>query len=385
MSRAEDREPLVPLKPGFDRVWGGYRKSQVRYYVEHAEAEIRIIAEDRDAALEQANALASKLETAMSSVGELRERVDEFTRAPIDPTGLPHRLRRMVEIAEQDAAAIVREAHSSSAREWNIAERMAADLRARYTKQLADADRWHAEWDAQRQLVLEQAKIEADTMAQSAEAQRRNLDAEAEQRRQGVEADFTEVMRAKRAELAKEFADSRAADEQESERRLLAATKEAEALVAAARAESARVVAAAKQEAERLVAGGVTEAERLVAVATTEADRQVSAATEEADRLAATSAETAAERIAAADQHLATTRRNRRALTEQVHAAKQAITALDTLLDEDESATVGGQAMSSNTDDRNGHREPAAELGLPRPREEAHSENAHPALTAEES
>lgn len=379
MSRADDREPLVPLQPGFDRVWGGFRKSQVRYYVDHAEAEIRIITEDRDAAMAQASALAGELESTMATVAELRAKVDELTTAPINTETLPHRLRRMVELAEQEAASVVKRAHASSAREWHLAERMAGDLRARYEQQLADADRWHAEWDNQRRLIVEQAKIEADALSESAAEQRKELDGQAEQRRQAVEADFTEAMAAKRAELAAELADERAVAERECERRLAEATAESTALVAAAHAEVARRLAEADHEATRRVTEARDDAARRVEAATAEinrlytegvadARRLVADATGEADRLRAAADDAAARRIGEADQHLATTRRNRRALADQVHAAREAIAAADLVLDDLGEALPGDQLATLA--------DPAHPTGefVPQPRREAVSE-----------
>jgi len=39
MARPEDRE-LVPLKPGFDVVWHGFDRAQVKQYLEDLEDEI---------------------------------------------------------------------------------------------------------------------------------------------------------------------------------------------------------------------------------------------------------------------------------------------------------------------------------------------------------
>lgn len=407
MSRAEDREPLVPLKPGFDRVLGGFRKSQVRYYVEHAESEIQIITEDRDAALAQVDALVTRLESTMSDAAELRAQVDELTRAPVDTEALPHRLRRMVELAEQEAASIINRAHASSAREWHIAERMAGDLRARYEKQLADADLWHSEWDNQRRLIVEQAKIEADELAHAAALERKELDGHAEQRRVAIEADFASAMRAQRAELAAELAEERATAERECERRMLAATTESAQLVAAAKVEVAQLMATAKDEAARLVTAARDECEQRVAAATEEITRLytdgaadakelVTEAACTADRVLAAADDAATERVVEAERHLTTTQHNRRTLAEQVCAARQAVATADAVLDDEDhlnDAQNSNDAELADDDPRRaGHpddpapigqrqavlvgspAESPAELGLPRPRTEVVSE-----------
>ena len=94
----EDRE-LVPLKSDFDTVWYGYRRSQVRFYIQQTDAEVRMLTEDRDAALSQVDDLSQQLEQARSEIEALRAQFDEVCKQPVDEAGLSDRLRRMVRLA----------------------------------------------------------------------------------------------------------------------------------------------------------------------------------------------------------------------------------------------------------------------------------------------
>ena len=95
----EDRE-LVPLKSDFDTVWYGYRRSQVRFYIQQTDAEVRMLTEDRDAALSQVADLSQQLEQARAEIEQLREQYDAVCREPIDESALSDRLRRMVRLAQ---------------------------------------------------------------------------------------------------------------------------------------------------------------------------------------------------------------------------------------------------------------------------------------------
>lgn len=229
MGPNEDRE-LVPLKAGFDLVWRGYRRSQVQYYIQQTENEVRTLVEDRDAALSQVADLASQLEQARSEAEELRAKLDDACRQPVDVAGLPDRLRRMVRLSQEEAEEIVSCARATAEHEWARAEEAAAELRARYQRLVDEADKWRRQAEQQRNEALEQTRLEIERMARQAEERRRALDHAAEQRRVQIEDDFEISMAARREQAMRVLAERDQASREEAARRIKRADEHAEAI-----------------------------------------------------------------------------------------------------------------------------------------------------------
>jgi len=223
----EDRE-LVPLKADFDTVWYGFRRSQVKYYVQQAEAEIRMLTADRDAALSQVEDLSAQLEQARAEIKELKRQLDEQARTPIDESALSDRLRRMVRLARDEANEVIASARAAAEHEWARSEQAAAELRERYERLVAEADEWRRQSERQRNEMLARTREEVQRMAQEAEQHRRKLDEEAEQRRTQVERDFEISMAARREEAMRILAERERTSRAEAERRVREATAEAE-------------------------------------------------------------------------------------------------------------------------------------------------------------
>ncbi|WP_019854536.1 hypothetical protein [Actinopolyspora mortivallis] len=227
MGQNENRE-LVPLKSDFDVVWRGFRRSQVQFYIQQTEAEVRMLTEDRDSALSQVSELNVQLEQAREEIESLRKRLDDVCRTPIDESALSDRLRRMVQLANDEAAEIISSARATAEHEWSRSEQAASELRERYERLVAEADDWRRQAQQQRQEALEQTSREIERMADEAEQHRRRLDREAEQRRNEIERDFELSMAARREEAMRELAERDRASRQEAQRRISEAAAEAE-------------------------------------------------------------------------------------------------------------------------------------------------------------
>ncbi|GAA5103678.1 cellulose-binding protein [Haloechinothrix salitolerans] len=241
MESLDIRDDLVPLRTDFDVSWRGYDRGQVRRYVHGVEAELRLVTADRDAAVAEAENLATQLEASRSEVRELRARLDQVCRTPIDPEAVPGRLRRMVELARDEAAEITGRAQMAAEHTWNAAQDAAQRLRKRSEWLLADLDAQRTAMAAEYRELTERARTEAETMSREAERRRIELDEAAEQHRKHVTRDFEIAMLARRVEARREIAEQRRA-----------AQTEAEGIVAEARAEAARIVRAARREADAL-------------------------------------------------------------------------------------------------------------------------------------
>jgi cell division septum initiation protein DivIVA len=247
-----DVQELVPLRTDFDVVLRGYRRGQVRAYVRAVEEELRLTAADRDANAELAQSLATEVEQLRVQNARLGRQLDQMSRTPVDLDTVPARLRRMVEIAKEEAAEITARAQAAAEHSWATAEDAAGRLRARYEGALAEMDRARREMEVEHRTMLQQARVDATVMTTEADRRRTELDDQAARRRECVESDFDVAMAARRAEAMRQVAEQRVAAEAEAERLVREATEEASRRVEDATAEAERRITAAQREVVRL-------------------------------------------------------------------------------------------------------------------------------------
>jgi cell division septum initiation protein DivIVA len=253
MARPEDRE-LVPLKPGFDVVWHGFDRAQVKQYLEDLEDEIKLISADRNAALSQVADLTEQLRAAHTRITELGKQVTELVELPKNPDDLDDRCKRMVQLAHHQAAEITARAQAAATHSWTGAEEAAGKLRSGYEKLLGELDKQRQEVRVQHSQVVDQARTQAVEMTTAATNRRHELDKQAEQRRIQIEDDFERAMASKRQALAKEIEQQRANSKSESEKRVREATEEAERRVKDATDRSERKLRDTSDECTRRVA-----------------------------------------------------------------------------------------------------------------------------------
>ncbi len=252
MARPEDRE-LVPLKPGFDVVWHGFDRAQVKQYLEDLEDEIKLISADRNAALSQVADLTEQLRSAHSRITELGKQVTELVELPKNPDDLDDRCKRMVQLAHHQAAEITARAQAAATHSWSGAEDAAGKLRSGYEKLLAELDKQRQEVRAQHSQVVDQARTQVIEMTTAATNRRHELDKQAEERRIQIEDEFERTMTAKRQALAKEIEQQRAEARAEAERRIREATDESTRRVREATEHSERKVRETTDECGRRV------------------------------------------------------------------------------------------------------------------------------------
>ena len=303
-------QELVPLRTGFDVVLRGYRRGQVRRYVRAVEEEVRLLTADRDANADLAESLTAEVEQLRAQNARLTQQIDAMSRTPVSPDAVPPRLRRMVELAKEEAAEITARAQAAAEHSWAAAEEAAGRLRARYADALAEMDRTRREVEIEHRTMLQQARVDASVMTTEADRRRKELDDQAARRRERVESDFEMAMATRRAEAMREVAERRVT----AARLVDEAAERAERLVEEASAEAERLVEEANAEAERLVRGGTEEAERLVAEATSVASLKVSEAVGEAER-----------RVGAADREVARLLDLRGRIAEQLRGARETL------------------------------------------------------------
>jgi cell division septum initiation protein DivIVA len=99
----------VPLGLRFDLVWRGYNRRQVNEFLD---MELRWLTADRDAAIALIAKLTRLLDESRAEARRLRDRFDEQCRLPLPAGAVSERIRRLVDIAHADAAAIITRARA---------------------------------------------------------------------------------------------------------------------------------------------------------------------------------------------------------------------------------------------------------------------------------
>src|SRR5690349_11604989 len=262
-------DAVAPLPPaGFEVVRRGYDQEQVEAHLRRLDAEMRILATDRDAAVDQSAQLTRELDDSRARAERLRAQVRTLVSPQQSVQGMSERMRSMLRMAEDEVAEMLQRAETEAAKNLHEAEQKAvaivedarAEVDAIRMQSKADAEaaeeadtRRRAELDAaEREISDARARLAAEqrehaeaAAAADADAERLRSDAwaESEARRHQVEADFRIAMDQRRKEaltaLTAEQLATRTATEEMRER---------------AHAEGRRMVEAAQQEAARIVA-----------------------------------------------------------------------------------------------------------------------------------
>ncbi|AIJ23960.1 hypothetical protein [Amycolatopsis methanolica] len=228
-ARRDDTE-LVPLRTGFDIRWRGYDRPQVQHWVQQAETELAMLAADRDAAISERDDLAAELESTRAALRRLQDRFDQVCRTPISDEGLSYRMRRMVELAQDEAAEITARARAAADTSWAAAQEAAQQLRRRHIDLIGELDRRRQALEREHQDLLDRTRADVEAMTTRAHAERAALDEQAARRRAEIERDFQRDLQARRA----------------------AAKQEVDALRSAARAEAETMVREAEEVVRKL-------------------------------------------------------------------------------------------------------------------------------------
>jgi cell division septum initiation protein DivIVA len=214
-------EDVARTRPEFDLAWRGFQRAQVVEYVEWAEAELRRLTAERDAAARRAAAFAEENR-------ELRVKIDRISRTPIEPDALQERSRRMIELTREEATEITTRATEAAEEIRREAELEAVRLTEKERTLVAEAE-------AER----ERRRAEHEEFVRVTERRRRELDEAAAHRRATQEEDHTRAMTVRRAEAMRVLAEQDAAARAKADQLVSAATQRGEALISAAEREVA--------------------------------------------------------------------------------------------------------------------------------------------------
>ncbi|NUT35341.1 MAG: hypothetical protein HOV79_19990, partial [Hamadaea sp.] len=126
----------VASQPSFDDALRGYKKNQVNDYVAQAEAEIATLAAEREQAYQQVQALAGQVQLLQDDLAETRRRSQLPAKTSFKHLG--PRVEQILALAEEQAEAIIHDAHRQAADDRREAERQLADARDRAAAAIRD-------------------------------------------------------------------------------------------------------------------------------------------------------------------------------------------------------------------------------------------------------
>jgi hypothetical protein len=242
-------------------------------HLRRLDAEIQILATDRDAALDQAAQLTRELDDARARAERLRVQVRSLVSPPQSIQGMSERMRSMLRLAEDEAGEMLsqaelevaqrrREAEVHAAEVLAAAQKEAADLlaesRAEAERSAAEINRARAELEADTAAARERLAVDRKTAIDqiAAERDRSTREREAawaksESRRTMIEEDYTIAKDRRRAEALAQLS-----AEQKRLQMQVEATRARTAKEAHSQLEQARL--AARQEVERAHAAAQT-------------------------------------------------------------------------------------------------------------------------------
>lgn len=152
----------------------GYDRDQVTDHIRQLEADLAMMAADRDSAHAHSDELLGHLDETRARVRSLQNDVDALSVPPTTVTGMSDRLSRMLALATEEASEIRSTARDEAAEVLSVA------------RQDADAARAEARDEAAR--TLELAQQQADKLITDAEERAAAIDAEAADQRERARA-----------------------------------------------------------------------------------------------------------------------------------------------------------------------------------------------------
>lgn len=195
---------------GFDVVRRGYDQGQVDMHLRRIDAEISILAADRDAAVDQSTQLGRELEDARARAEKLRAQVRTLAGPPQSVQGMSERMRSMLRLAEDEVSDMLAGAEKDAARRREEAEQEAERTLAAAQE---EAERTLTAARDEAASYLGPAQVEATELAERTAREKARLvtDRIAMERavaadREAMEREIAELRAATEARLAEERA-----------------------------------------------------------------------------------------------------------------------------------------------------------------------------------
>jgi DNA repair exonuclease SbcCD ATPase subunit len=212
----------------FATVMRGYDRDQVNDFFRRFDAEMRVIAADRDAATANARELAENLQFAREEIEELRREVNKLSVPPTTVQGMSERVSSMLRLASDEASEIRARSEAEAAETLSIARQEAEEHRQEIARQTQEMNERREAMNAEHEATMSAAHDEAARIVAEAKAQAEELDARAQSNRERIQEDFDLTMAARRKEALEQAQHLEATSKAEAKERLDAAHAEAE-------------------------------------------------------------------------------------------------------------------------------------------------------------
>lgn len=250
MTAEEDR--YIAAGSAFAVTRRGYDPVQVDNYLQHVDAQLRMLAADRDAAVEQTGQLTQQINVTWAEMDRLRGQLRRLSAPPQSVEGMSERLQSMLKLAQDEVAETHAKARAEADRIVAAAEDAAADIPKRLEQAWSDIDTTRVELARERERIIGEADKEADRIRRQAAEEIELRIAEAAATRAQVEEDFEIAMTARRSEAMTVIHENTTTSRDEARRRLTDATREAQRRMTEADETARETVRAAQRRVAEL-------------------------------------------------------------------------------------------------------------------------------------
>lgn len=186
-------EAIVPLRPGFDNEFRGFNRKQVLEHIELLEDQIRILVTDRDEAIRLNE---DQRRITDETRRQMEETTGELKRLQNAETGQPYataRMHHMLNMAEEEAAAIREHANREAETVRGVAENDAEQIRSEAENRAAELRKECAE-------LVDDLERRRQHMDEEHAARSADLDAKADQLQHVYNNTYEEALNAARKE-----------------------------------------------------------------------------------------------------------------------------------------------------------------------------------------
>ncbi|KXP14263.1 hypothetical protein [Tsukamurella pseudospumae] len=217
-----------PAPAPFAVVLRGYDRDQVSEQFHRYQAELRVLAADRDAASAHARELTDLLDEAQDEIDNLRREVDRLSVPPTSAEGMSDRIARMMRLASDEASEIRAAAQNESAEVRSLARQEAETTRREADRIRSDMTSRREAMEQEHESTMTRAREEADRIKAEAEAEADKLSRSAAENRERVQDDFDMAMSMRRDKAISTITELEEASKTEAKDRIDAANERSE-------------------------------------------------------------------------------------------------------------------------------------------------------------
>ncbi|GAA1089260.1 hypothetical protein GCM10009581_22660 [Tsukamurella strandjordii] len=223
-----DNPSAGPAPAPFAVVLRGYDREQVSEQFHRYQAELRVLASDRDAASAHARELTDLLDEAQDEIDNLRREVDRLSVPPTTAEGMSDRIARMMRLASDEASEIRAGAANEAAEVRSLARQEAESTRREADRIRSDMTNRRQAMEDEHKETMKRAEAEAARIIAEAEARASKLERTAEENRERVQNDFDLAMSMRRDKAIRTITELEEASKNEARERVDSANERAD-------------------------------------------------------------------------------------------------------------------------------------------------------------